>query len=102
MRKLTFAQFMKERPYPDEGYIKTIWPAAKIDMTHAIKYYRIAALKVTVTRLASVLKMAWMTEGNTLNEPGPEVNLFEWVLHTAEVDMLFGIALELESAFKET
>lgn len=100
MKKVTMRQFLRRQPYPDESYVKAIWPVAKIDMPHAIKYYRIAAGKAARERLLSVLRDAWQADHFTLNEPGPEVNLFEWVLQTADEALLFAVALELEGAFQ--
>ena len=100
MEKVTMSDFLLQRPYPDESYIKAVWPLAEIDMIHAIKYYRIAVQNATVEQVENALKEAWMIEGWTLNKPGPEVNLFRWALHTAEIEMLFALALKIEGEFK--
>ena len=100
MRKVSMRQFLRRVPYPDEAYVKVVWPVAKIDMTHAIKYYRIAAQNATRERLLSVLTDAWQADHFTLNKPSSEGNLFEWVLQTAEIELLFAIALELEGEFE--
>ena len=96
MAKVTMGHFLSRPSYMEEDYVKAIWPIVKIDMTHAIKYYRIATQKATEKRLLAVLSRAWQIEGFTLNNPGPEVNLVRWVLDTADVWLLFAIALELE------
>lgn len=93
-------EFLCRRPCTNMAYVTVVWPVAEIDMIHAIKYYRIAVQNTTEERILRVLTEAWQIECNTLNKPGPEVNLFRWILHTAEVSLLFAIALELEGKFR--